>query len=162
MKQNRSAKVKAPDSINTKLFKVLQTIGVELNSYHGGSLNGKDIKKVMNNGTYLFDKLALIFKEGKRPDCLLSDGNMDDLCLHFREVFVLWDGTFLLARTTNPDGRDISTYRTYVMAAVQGHTDLKCAITPKVHLMLKHVEWQMNNIRGGWEIKWRIGQAHAS
>jgi len=35
------------------------------------------------------------------------------------------------------------------MAAVQGHTDLKCPITPKVHLMLKHVEGQMEDLSGG-------------
>jgi hypothetical protein len=84
LKQIRSLKVKAPGSIETKMFKVLKTIGVELSSYHGGSLNGKDIKRVMNDGTYVFDELALILKEGKRPDCLLSDDDMDALCLHFR------------------------------------------------------------------------------
>jgi hypothetical protein len=78
---------------------------------------------------------------GKRPNCVLSDNKIDDLCLHFREVFVLWDGTFALARTIDPDNADRLTYRSYITAAVQGHTDLKCAITPKVHLMLKHVKW---------------------
>ncbi len=29
--------------------RLLKEIGVELSSYHGGSLNGKDIKKVMNS-----------------------------------------------------------------------------------------------------------------
>jgi hypothetical protein len=118
LKQIRSAKVKAPDSIETKIFKVLKTIGVELSSYHGGTLNGKDIKKVMNNATYVFDQLALIFEEGKRPNSLLSDNNIDALCLRFREMFVLWDGTFMLARTINPDDTDTSTYRMYVTAAV--------------------------------------------
>jgi hypothetical protein len=82
-------KVKAPDSIETKLFKVLKAIGLELSSYHGGSLNGKDIKKVMNNATYIFDQLALLFIERKRPDCMLLDNGISALCQHFREVFVL-------------------------------------------------------------------------
>ena len=43
---------------------MLKEIGVELNSYHGGSFNGKDIKKVMNNATYLFDQFAAIKKRG--------------------------------------------------------------------------------------------------
>jgi hypothetical protein len=142
-------KVKEPDSIETKMFKVPKRIGMELSSYHGSSLNGKDIKKVMNNATYVFDQLALIFQEGKMPNYLLSDNNIAALCLQFRELFVLWDETFLEARTINPDKADIATHRMYVTAVVQGHTDLKCAITPKVHLMLKHVEWQMKYIRGG-------------
>jgi len=49
LKEIRQAKVKGQQSIETKIFKVLKEIGVELSSYHGGSLNGKDIKKVMNN-----------------------------------------------------------------------------------------------------------------
>ena len=58
-------------------------------------------------------------------------------------------GTFALARTIDLDDEDRATYRSYVTAAVQGHTDLKCTITPKVHLMLKHVEKQMEYLNRG-------------
>ena len=37
----------------------------------------------------------------------------------------------------------------YVLAAVEGSKALQCTVTPKVHMMLKHVEWQMTNIKGG-------------
>ncbi len=65
------------------MFDVLKEIGVELSSYYGGSLNGKDIKKVMNNATHVFDQVAYIFEEGKRPDCITTDADIDALCLHF-------------------------------------------------------------------------------
>jgi hypothetical protein len=149
LKKVRSTKINSPYSIETKMFKILKTISVELSLYHGGSLNSKDIQKVMNNATYVFDQFASIFKEGKRRDCVLLEGEIDTLCLHFREVFVLWDGTFALAWTINPDDTDRATYRSYIMAAVQGHTELKFPITPKLHLMLKHVEWQMKNLNRG-------------
>ena len=55
----QSSKAKSATSLETKLLKVLNTIGVEQSSYHGGSLNGKDIKKVMNNVSYLFDEEAI-------------------------------------------------------------------------------------------------------
>jgi hypothetical protein len=58
---------------------VLKEIGVELSSYHGGSLNGKDIEKVMNNATHLFDEFASIFKKWKREDCLLSDNDINSM-----------------------------------------------------------------------------------
>jgi hypothetical protein len=45
LKTMRTSKVKDQQSIETKIFKVLKEIGVELSSYHGGGLNGKDIKK---------------------------------------------------------------------------------------------------------------------
>ena len=147
LKVMQSAKAKKHDSIETKMFKVLKEIGV------GGSLNGKDIIKVMNNATYVFDKFTAIFTEGKRTDCVLTDTEINALCLHFREVFVLWDGAFSLARTVNPTEEDMLTYRSYVDAAVKGILDLQCTITPKVHLMLKHVETQMRNIPGGLEDK---------
>jgi hypothetical protein len=64
-------------------------------------------------------------------------------------VFVLWDGAFSLARTIDPTNIDTSNYRMYVDASVKGGKDLQCTVTPKVHLMLEHVEWQMANIEGG-------------
>jgi len=149
LKTMRTSKVKDQQSIETKIFRVLKEIGVELSSYHGGSLNGKDIRKVMTNACYVFDTFAAIFKGGKRPNCSLSDTHIDALCLQFREVFVLWDGAFSLARTINPTEIDISTYSMYVKAAVKGSKDLRCTFTPKVHLMLNHVAEQMTNTRGG-------------
>ena len=80
---------------------------------------------------------------------MLSDANINALCMQFCEVVVLWDGAFSLTRTINPTEIDCSTYRMYVRAAVKGSKDLQCTITPKVHLMLEQVEWQMMNIRGG-------------
>ncbi len=44
---------------------MLKKVGVELSSYHGGSLNRKDVKKVMNNASHIFDQFAAIFKEGR-------------------------------------------------------------------------------------------------
>ncbi len=99
LKEMRKGKVRQQSSIETQVFAVLKEIGVELNPYHGGSFNGKDIKKVMNNATYL--------KERKREGCLLSHADIDSMCLHFREVFVSWDRAFSLARTVNPTGEEI-------------------------------------------------------
>ena len=113
------------------MFKLLKKIGVELSSYHGGSLNGKDIKKVINNATHIFDKLAVIMKEGRRPASMLSNNaDIDALCLHFWEMFILWDGVFLLARTVSPMEQDTQTYLRYVLAAVHGNDMLSVALSP--------------------------------
>jgi len=127
----RKVKVRGQQSIETKVFRVLKEIGVELSSYHRGSLNGKDIKKVMNNATHLFDTCAAIFKEGKREGCLLSDADIDTMCLHFREVYVLWDGAFALARMFNPRNEDTATYQTFVSAAVQSSAILGCLLSSR-------------------------------
>jgi len=73
-------------------------------------LNGKDINKVRNNSAHIFDELTAIMKEGKRPNSILSNADVDALCLHFWEVFVLWDGAFSLARTVGPMAQDTKTY----------------------------------------------------
>jgi len=78
LKEVRRAKVRRQHSIETQLFRVLKEVGVELSSYHGGSLNGKEVKKVMNNASHIFDQLAAILKE--------SDDDIGLLCLHFQEV----------------------------------------------------------------------------
>jgi hypothetical protein len=69
--------IRGQKSIETKVFKVLKEIGVELSSYHGGSLNGKDIKNATNNVTHIFDQFAAIFKGGKKEGCQLMDADID-------------------------------------------------------------------------------------
>ena len=86
---------------------------------------------------------------GKREECLLADSDIDLMCLHFWEVYVLWDGAFSLARIINPTDEDAETYQTFILAAVSGSKILQCPITPKIHAMLRHVQWQMKNIPGG-------------
>ena len=65
LKTMRTLKVKEQGSIETKIFSDFKEIGVELSDYHGGSLDGKDIKKVMNNACHIFHRFLTIFKEGR-------------------------------------------------------------------------------------------------
>ena len=145
----RSSKATSPNSLESQVFKVLKRIGVEQSSYHGGSLNGKDIKKVMNNAAYLFDDFSSLLQAGKREGCELDNGCIDALCQHFKLVFLLWDGAFSLARKKNPTEMDAEQYQRFIDAAVSEHVNLGLTITPKVHLMFHHVKWQMVNIEGG-------------
>jgi len=69
LKEMWQAKVREQQSIETTVVKLLKVIGVELSSYHGGSFNVNDTKKVMS---HIFDHFATIFKEGKRVECLLE------------------------------------------------------------------------------------------
>jgi hypothetical protein len=90
----RSTKKKSSESLETKIFEVLKEVRVELAAYHGGSLTGKDIRKVMNNSTYLFDKFASILKAGKWENSEYTDADIHDLCSRFKLSFELWDGAF--------------------------------------------------------------------
>jgi hypothetical protein len=137
------AKAKNYDSIETKNVQSFKGNWGQAHFLpHRGSLNSKDIIKVMNNATYIFDIFAATLMEGKQPNCVLTDAEINALCLHFREVIVLWDGEFSSARTVKPTEEDMLTYGSSVGAAVKGIIDLQCTITPKVNLMLKHVQIQ--------------------
>lgn len=56
---------------------------------------------------------------------------------------MLWDGAFSYASIINPTSEDIVMYERFVTAAVHLHKDLGMSVTPKVHLMWKHVKHQM-------------------
>ncbi len=60
----------------------------------------------------------------------------------------MWYGAFSLARTINPTDEDAEAYQTFLLVAVSSSKILQCPITPKVHTMLRHVQWQMTNIPG--------------
>jgi len=78
-------------------MKVLKSIEVQLTRYHGGSLNGNDIKKVMDHSFYVFDKFAIILKAGCRNDSLTPE-KIDQKCEEYKLAFLLWDGAFAMAR----------------------------------------------------------------
>jgi hypothetical protein len=142
----QSLKAKSAASLETNIFKVLKGIGIEQSSYHGGSLNGKNMKKVMNNATYLFGEFSSLLKLGKWDNCKLSKKIIDGVCHYFQTVFVLWNGAFSFVRKINPTEEDAQMYGQFVDAAVTGHVNLELTIASKVHLMLKHIWWQIKNI----------------
>ncbi len=55
---------------------------------------------------------------------MLSNANIDALSLQFREVFVSWDGAFLLARAIDPTEMDTTIYQMYVDDAVNRITHM--------------------------------------
>ncbi len=103
----------------------------------------------MNNASHIFNLFVAFFKEGKREECLLAYTDIDVMCLHFWEVYILWDGEFLLARRINLTDEDAEAYQTFLLVAVSGSKIVQCPITPNVHTIMRHVQWQMKNIPGG-------------
>ncbi len=102
----------------------------------------------LNSLTHL--QVAGILKENRKEGCLFDDSHIDDLCSQFRAVFLLWDGVFSYARKIDPTEDDWAQYNQFVSAAVEGHINLGCSVTPnKVHLMLKHTEHQMRTLPRG-------------
>ena len=145
----RKVRKSSGEGLESKMFKVLKEVGVELESYHGGSLNGKDIIKVADNCDYIFERFKSILIEGKKQGCELNDDDIRAKCDEFKRTFLLWDGSFSYARKVNPTKDDCKMCARFIVAAVDAHNDTGCSITHKVHLMLCHVVWQMNLIEDG-------------
>ena len=83
------------DGIETKLFAVLKVkYCVAIQAYHGGTMHGKDIQKVMENVTTIFEEFAEILKANSRVDCKLSNDDIDKFCGRFSHLCMLWDGAF--------------------------------------------------------------------
>ncbi|KAL7553941.1 hypothetical protein ACHAWF_017571 [Thalassiosira exigua] len=131
VKSFRSDRRKSGEGLESKMFRVLKEIGVELTRYHGGSLNGKDIKTMIENATYVFDKWSKILTEGKRDGCTLEDREIEAKVNEYRRAFLLWDGAFSFARKVDPTKEDIVMFKRFVSAAVNCHTYLGCSITHK-------------------------------
>lgn len=75
--------------VDARMVKVLRNIGVELTRYHGGSLTGMDINKLIANAPYVFDEFAKILKSEhqQNPHCKLSDVEIDLICEQHKELY---------------------------------------------------------------------------
>ena len=130
-------------------------------------MNGNDVKKVINNASHIFNQLEAILKEGERKNCLLSDDDIGLLCLHFWEVYVLWDGAFSLVRKIDPTDEDTETYQRFVLAALKGSLTLQCSITPgglgdKMEDWVERLhQWGIRLRRRFWTVQDPLVSAHA-
>ena len=146
------------DGIESQLFSVLKSMyGITIQAYHGGSLTGKDIQKLMSNADEIFSIFANILKSNKKPGCSYGDVEIDALCKSFANLCILWDGAFSYASKVNPTADDIALYKRYVTAAVYCHVAEGLSVTPKVHMMWKHVATQMLVPGGLGQKRGRIG-----
>ena len=119
---------------------------MKVQSYHGGSLKGKDVQKIMSNSGEIFSIFATILKDHNKDDCTLSDNDINDIYFRFGNLFMLWDGAFSYASIADPTNEDIQWYNWFIKTAVDCHVKIGCNVTSKVHLMWKHVVKQMRVI----------------
>ena len=86
----------------------LKLFGIEVQAYyHGGSLHGKDVQKLMSNASNKFKSFADTLKKCKKDDCKLRDKEIDDICQSYANLCVLWDCAFSFASKKGPMKNDI-------------------------------------------------------
>ena len=102
----------------------------------------------MSNASDTFKSFPDTLKKCKKDDCKLRDKEIDDICQSYANLCVLWDCAFSFASKKGPMKNDIVMPRRFVTAAVHSHVALGLNVTPKVHLMWRHVARQMQ-LTGG-------------
>lgn len=147
--KERKIRKRSGDGIESKMLVSLKLFGIEVQAYyHGGSLHGKDVQKLMSNASDIFKSFADTLKKCKKDDCKLRDKEIDDICQSYANLCVLWDCAFSFASKKGPMKNDIVMYQRFVTADVHSHVALGLNVTPKVHLMWRHVARQMQ-LTGG-------------
>jgi len=72
------------DGIETKLFTVVKVkYNVVIQPYHGETMHGKEIQKVMENSTAVFEEFGGILKANRRVDYELSDDDITNCVREF-------------------------------------------------------------------------------
>ena len=76
-------------------------------------MNGKDIRRLIDNASFVFDEFKTILEEGGREKegCKLSDDNIREVLLRYKTLFLLWDRAFALARTVTQHQRMLLSLR---------------------------------------------------
>ena len=100
---------KALESLESKLMKVLKSIGVQLSTYHGYSLNGKYAKKVMDNAFFVFGDFAKILTAQCRNDSVTPQ-KIDKRYEECKSAFLLCDGAFSTAHKIDPTAQGRAMY----------------------------------------------------
>ena len=94
---------------------------------------------MMENAWVIFSLFSDILQKKKKPGCDMDDAGISAMCTKYASLCVLWDGAFSCISKESPSPADISQYQRYAKAAVYSHVAIGCSVTPKVHMIWKHV-----------------------
>lgn len=77
--------------IEAQMFSIIKLqFNVKRQAYHGGTMTGKDIIKVMNNAAEIFSLFADILITNKKEDCQMSADEIKKMCNKYADLFVLY------------------------------------------------------------------------
>ena len=116
----------------------------------GGSYQGPDARKVMENPRLFFDGFCKILLKKENRNDTVTDELINKLCDDTIKLLELWDTYFSLMNKEKPTDEDIKTKAPAVAeAAVRKHQEVLKNITPKVHLAEYHAVDQFQQLPPG-------------
>mgnify|MGYP000226090647 CR=1 FL=1 len=132
----------------SRFFNILKTHGVDRAAHHGGDLTGASIGILFNRSeAILGDFKAFLYEEVANCDRACDDTEINDVLKRFRELFVLCDYLFSLARTKTGAANDEILAKTTecIKAVMLKWRDLGMSMKmPKIHAVEDHLLWQMS------------------
>jgi hypothetical protein len=127
---------------------ILKKHGVDRAAHHGGDLTGVSIGIMFNRSeAILGDLKTFLHEEVAACDRACDDTEINDVLTRFRELFVLCDYLFSLARTkTEAATEEIQAKTTEcVKAVIVNWRDLGMSMKmPKIHAVEDHLLWQIS------------------
>ena len=145
----KSVRKRRGDGLESEMMKVLLLYDITIQAYHGGSLHGKDVQKLMSNAHEIFESFAQILTENMKEGCAYNKEDIKQVCKNYATLCILWDGAFSYASKIDPTEEDVNMFERFVAAAVNKHVVMGLNVTPKVHMMWAHVAEQMKSFDGG-------------
>ena len=144
------ARKKGVNGLDTTLEKILTKHGATIQSYHGGTMHGKDIVKICQNWRGVMDDVEqacysiledrnreyLLHRNTNRPPPTFDEVRTE-LDLH-RKLLQSQDAVYSHLRIVAPTTEEKVMTRQAITVMKRYWLDLKCSITHKAHLIFTH------------------------
>ena len=155
-------------SIHTQVERILEKHGVTIQSFHGGSLTGGAIIKLLNNHNIIMDDITTLYEI--RINERLNERNelkpssieyiREMLTLH-RKLFKSQDAVYANLRLIKPTLEEKIKTRERIRIMQQLWYDMELSCTPKAHLIFEHAADDQDYFDGlGDKIEYPLEKRH--
>ncbi|KAL7454029.1 hypothetical protein ACHAWC_005670 [Mediolabrus comicus] len=137
------------ESIYSGIDKILQRYGIERSAYHGGQINGVDVRTLMEDAKGIMGEICIFLCTQLTEHSSISADEIGKLCKDCEVYLSLWDAAFAAVHEDNPSDEHCDNTQELIDLAMANHRALGFSVTPKTHGMEKHVVDQMRRVKGG-------------
>ena len=140
---------KKDESIYSGIDNILQRYGIERCAYHGGQINGVDVRTLMNNSKEIMGEICVYLYNQLTEESSITPDDIGKLCKDCEEYLSLWDAAFSFVHEDDPSKKHCDETQERIDLAMAKHRELGFSVTPKTHGMESHVVDQMRRVKGG-------------
>jgi hypothetical protein len=132
-------------SIHTKIERILENHGIKIQRFHGGTLTGGAILKLLEKHEIIMDDITHVcheyisnHKSGKYSVHMPSIDNFDKVLDAHRCLFKAQDAAYAHLRLINPTTKEMAETRERIAIMKILWLQMGLSITPKAHLVFDH------------------------